>query len=553
MPKNNHTYKWAQLIKWGGKLADIQKQQKTMRVSYIVLLLGVFMAALDNGIISAALTTINGTFNVSATLGTWGITLYTLGMAVATPIVGKLSDRYGRKKLFLIELIIFTIGSLGVALSPNFAFFLGSRLFQSFGGGGLFIIASSHIISTVTKQKQGSMLGMLGAMNGIASVIGPNIGSFLIDITGNWHWLFLINVPIGILLVIFGWFALEETRIEVQSKIDYYGITLLSLSILAVMFAVNNLGSGETLTGSFLSIGVLGLLLLGIAVFAFLLMLEKRQEGGNVDPILPYTLLKKPTYAVTMLLALMSGTFIGAVIFIPSFAEQVIGIPAAKSGYWMTPLALASGIGAGGGGFFVDKRGPVQTLVLLGLIAMIGFGGLAFFTSTKLSFIVFTVIAGIGFGFALGAPLTVLTSNAAGKQKGTAIGTLSVARQIGLTISPTIFGAFIQQGFSKLGGIIPEKLMQNGINPSDMPEEAMHQIKGEGGYSNIQESIANIPDEDVQSALYQAFEEAAQLAYQPIYLFAAIMAVLLIGLALIFQKQFKKDEQEEEKASEELE
>src|SRR5699024_10088007 len=88
----------------------------------------------------------------------------------------------------------------------------------------------------------------------------------------------------------------------------------------------------------------------------------KRQEGGNVDPILPYTLLKKPTYAVTMLLALMSGTFIGAVIFIPSFAEQVIGIPDAKSGYWMTPLALASGIGAGGGGFFVDKRGPVQTL-----------------------------------------------------------------------------------------------------------------------------------------------------------------------------------------------
>src|SRR5699024_12508266 len=107
----------------------------------------------------------------------------------------------------------------------------------------------------------------------------------------------------------------------------------------------------------------------------------------------------------------------------------------------------------------------------------------------------------------------------------------------------TLCVAFMQQGVSKCGGISPENLTQNSMNPSDMPEEAMHQIKGEGGYSNIQESIANIPDEDVQSALYQAFEEAAQLAYQPIYLFAAIMAVLLIGLALIFQKQFKKDEQ----------
>src|SRR5699024_7082218 len=140
-------------------MADIQKQQKTMRVSYIVLLLGVFMAALDNGIISAALTTINGTFNVSATLGTWGITLYTLVMAIATLIVGELSDRYGRKKLFLIELIIFTIGSVGGALSTNFALFLGSPLCKSSGGGGLFIIASTHIISTVTKQKEGSMLG----------------------------------------------------------------------------------------------------------------------------------------------------------------------------------------------------------------------------------------------------------------------------------------------------------------------------------------------------------------------------------------------------------
>src|SRR5690625_2781658 len=103
-------------------------------ISFTILLIGVFMAALDNGIISAALTTINSSFGVSATAGTWGITLYTLGLAIATPIVGKLSDRYVRKKLFLIEIIIFTIGSLGVALSPNFTFFLVSRLVQSFGG-----------------------------------------------------------------------------------------------------------------------------------------------------------------------------------------------------------------------------------------------------------------------------------------------------------------------------------------------------------------------------------------------------------------------------------
>lgn len=520
-------------------MAEVQKHSN-MNLAFVVLLIGVFMAALDNGIISAALTTINSSFNVSATHGTWGITLYTLGLAIATPIVGKLSDRYGRKKLFLIEIAIFTIGSLGVALSPNFAFFLGARLFQSLGGGGIFIIASSYVISSFTKEKQGSMLGLIGGMNGMASVIGPNIGSFLIDFTGSWHWLFLINVPIGILLVVLGFFTLQESKEEVLSKIDFLGILLLSFSILSIMFAINNLGQGSLLNAS-----VLGLLLLGVAIFAALIIVEKRSEQKQqIDPILPYSLLRKTTYSVTMIMALLSGTFIGAIIFIPSFAEQILGIPAAKSGYWMTPLALASGIGAGGGGYFVDKQGPVRTLIMSGIISIIGFGGLSLFTDTKVTFIIFSVIAGIGFGFVLGAPLTVLTSNAAGTQKGSALGTLSVARQIGLTISPTVFGAMIQRGFSQIGDIIPEKLQEHGVDPAAMPPGSMESIEGTN-YSDIQSAIAKIPSTDVQDALREAFSVAAHRAYEPIYMTTAIAAVLLIILVVLFRKKFRADAAED--------
>src|SRR5699024_12685394 len=164
-----------------------------------------------------------------ATHRSWIITRYALGLAMTTPIVGKLTDRYRRKKLYLVEIAIFTVGSLGVALSPNFTFFLASRLLQSFGGGGIFIIASAHVLSTVRKDKQGSMLGMLGGMNGIASVIGPNIGSFLMDLTGTWHWLFLINIPIGVLLLIGGSVVLKETKEYVTAKTKYLGMTLRSL------------------------------------------------------------------------------------------------------------------------------------------------------------------------------------------------------------------------------------------------------------------------------------------------------------------------------------
>ncbi|GKV66101.1 MULTISPECIES: MFS transporter [Sporosarcina] len=528
-------------------MTESKKRSGGKNIGFAILLIGVFMAALDNGIISAALTTINSSFDVSATSGSWGITLYTLGLAVATPIVGKLADRYGRKKLFLIEVAIFTIGSLGVALSPNFELFLAARLFQSFGGGGIFIIASSHILSTFSKETQGSKLGLLGGMNGIASVIGPNIGSFLIDVTGNWHWLFLINLPIGVLLVVFGWITLQETKTEVLSKIDFLGISLLSFSILSVMFAVNNMGEGNLLD-SLLGWSTLGLLLLGVVIFAVLIFVEKRHEKSQTtDPILPYHLLRKPTYAVTMVMGLLSGIFIGSIIFIPSYVEQILGISAAKSGYWMTPLAIASGIGAAGGGFFVDKQGPVKTLIYSGIISIIGFGGLGMFVDSKTTFIIFSVIAGIGFGFVLGAPLTVLTSNAAGEQKGSAIGTLSVARQVGLTISPTIFAAFIQQGFGKLSMLIPQKIQEHGIDPSQMPGGAMEQISG-SGYANIQESIAKIPDPEVQSALHEAFQSAVRSAYEPIYLTTAGAAVLLIILVSVFSKKFAEDAREDKDA-----
>ena len=186
------------------------KSSQTWAITLFAI--GVFMAALDNGIISAALTTINSSFEVDASWGAWGVTLYTLGLAISVPIIGKLSDRYGRKKLFIFEIALFGIGSLLVALSPNFTFYLVARFIQAMGGGGIFIIGSSHVLSTLPAEKQGKALGMLGGMNGIAAVLGPNLGSIILDLTDSWHWLFLINVPIAIFLIIMGFLKLEETK-----------------------------------------------------------------------------------------------------------------------------------------------------------------------------------------------------------------------------------------------------------------------------------------------------------------------------------------------------
>lgn len=294
--------------------------------------IGVFMAALDNGIISAALTTINSSFEVDANWGAWGVTLYTLGLAISVPIVGKLSDRFGRKKLFVVEIALFGIGSLLVALSPNFAFYLIARFIQAMGGGGIFIIGSSHVLSTLPKEKQGKALGLLGGMNGMAAVIGPNLGSIILDLTGSWHWLFLINVPIAIVLVILGTMKLQETKDPTPGKLDFLGTVILSFAISGIMYGLTNV-EGSNFFKGLTATNVYPYLLAGIVLLVILYFYETRLQRGGGDPILPVTLMRQPTYLITLVVGGLSGMLLAAMIFVPAFFEQVLGISSENSGY----------------------------------------------------------------------------------------------------------------------------------------------------------------------------------------------------------------------------
>ncbi|MDL5140563.1 MFS transporter [Bacillus atrophaeus] len=485
--------------------------------------IGVFMAALDNGIISAALTTINSSFGVSPSWGSWGITLYTLGLSVSVPIVGKLSDRYGRKKLFMIEVGLFGLGSLLVALSQSFPMFLISRLVQALGGGGIFIIGSSHILATLPKEKQGKALGLLGAMNGMAAVLGPNIGSFLLDWSGSWHWLFLINLPIAVLLVIFGGLFIIETKASEAKRLDFLGSLILSLSILSVMYGITNL-DGAKLLSSITELNVYGFMVLGLGLFALLLWYEKRVEIRGGDPILAYSLLQNKVFQWTLVIGFLSGGLLAAVIFIPSYVEQYLGVSAAKAGYWMTPLALASGVGAWLGGAFTDKKGPVKTTLLSGIISMIGFSLFPLWVTEKWEFVIASMIAGAGFGFLLGAPLNVLVSEAADVNKGTALGTLSLVRQVGLTLAPAFYAGFITAGFDRVGDEVSSRLSDSGFSSKDIPIPDI----SSGQSASFQEQLQHIPVPEVRHAITEAIHVSVGSGFSHLYASAAVISFLVI-------------------------
>ncbi|MHC5374208.1 MFS transporter [Enterococcus sp. LJL120] len=493
------------------------QKAKTSTFALIIFIVGVFMSALDNGIISSALTTITYSFNISEVQGTWGITLYTLGMAVSTPIIGKLADKFGRRKLFLIEVSVFALGSLLVALSPSFVFFLAARVLQSLGGGGLFIIASSHILSTYPKEKQGALLGALGAINGIASVVGPNLGSLILNVTGHWSWLFLINLPIAVFVLIAGFIAIPETKNASSNGLDYKGLSLLTLGILSFMLAITNLQSGALLT-SLLTVSVWGFILLGIALFAAFVMVEKK-VSAKVDPFLPYNLIRSRGFLLTLLMGLLSGTLIAIFVFIPSFVEHRYGIAANSSGVWMSGIGLGSILGAGLGGMLVSKLGATRTIQISGLISVVGFGFIALYTPTTIWFLIASTIAGFGFGMLMGAPFSVLMSEIAGtKENGVALGTLSVSRQVGITIAPTIYATLVQSSFANF---VSTKLdTVSGVNIKDSQQSV----------EDLYVQIQNIGDSSLREQAVRLFQTTAATAYQHLFLAAVgAAAIIFVG------------------------
>src|SRR5690625_2624796 len=426
---------------------------KSQKWAITLFTIGVFMAGLDNGIISTALTTINDSFGVSPAWGAWSITLYTLGIAISVPIIGKLSDRFGRRRLFIIEIAIFGVGSLLVALSPNFIFLLAARFIQSIGGGGIFIIGSSHILATLPKDKQGKALGLLGGMHGISAVIGLNLGAVILSLTGSWHWMFLINIPIANFLVIFGYLKIEETKLGTAKPFDFLGTLLLTFGILALMYGITNLNS-QALFESIVDITVSPFLVIGLLLFVLFVLHERRVEKRDGDPIIKFSLLKNRLFQ-------------------------------------LTPMALASGIGAGLGGYLTDKQGAIKTVIYAGVIGVIGFFFFPFWVDGLGTFMIASVLAGIGLGILLGAPLNVLVGeSAAHNEEGSALGTLSLIRQMGLSLFPTLYAGYIAGAFTNIAPVMKDKYGDLGLE----------NVSGEENYGAVIDQLHQISDPDMRAA-----------------------------------------------------
>ena len=234
---------------------------RTRNLILILFLIGVFMGSLDTGIIGPVLPSIEQSFNLTSRESSWIFTLFVIFFMIGSPVMAKFSDFYGRKKIFILDVVLFGIGSCLIAFSANIeSIFLG-RIIQGFGCGGIFPVGGAFIGDAFPLEERGKALGILGSVFGISAIGGPLVGAALIPY--GWNWCFTINIPISIFIILFALYILPDAENKRKLKIDYPGILILSLLSIFLAYGLNQIDSSNFIS-SLLSPKVLSSFLIDI-------------------------------------------------------------------------------------------------------------------------------------------------------------------------------------------------------------------------------------------------------------------------------------------------
>mgnify|MGYP004442975499 CR=1 FL=1 len=470
----------------------------------VVYLLGIFMGAIDTGSVTPARTIIQNDLMVNDNTGIWMITIYTLAYAASIPIMGKLADKFGRKYIYLISISLFGIGSLFCGLSQNlgsFSILLISRVVQAIGGGGIVPVATAEFGTTFPKEKRGFALGMVGGVYGIANIFGASAGSAIIDIFGqhNWQFIFYINVPITIFIIVAGIITLPNTKIADVKRIDYFGITTLTLMVLSILYGLKNIDYFN-FQDTFLSTSVYPYLIVFIVLLPIFIAIEKKAE----DPVINISYFKNVKIIITFFIAFITGIIIMGMIFVPQFAENSLKITTGSGGYFVIILGVFAGIGAPFSGKLIDKYGAKVVLGTGFIASILGSLYIVFYAAANpslFSVVLCLILLGTGIGFTMGTPINyMMLDNTRVEEANSALAAVSLIRSIGTAVAPAIMIGFISHaGMSVQDNIMT--LIPNEVHVPKLPyaEELTTQLDELKENPSMAEKLKGIDIPDLAS------------------------------------------------------
>lgn len=502
-----------------------QPQSVALVISAVAATL--LLASLGQTIVSTALPTIVGQLGGLDHL-TWVVIAYLLSSTVVAPIYGKLGDLFGRKIVLQSAIVIFLGGALLSAMASSMTFLIVARAIQGLGGGGLMVVAMTVVADIIPPRQRGKIQGIFGAVFGVATVIGPLAGGFIVE-NLSWQWIFLINLPIGALALAVIAIALKPRPERVAHKVDYAGFVLLSGALTSFVLATS-LGGTTYAWGSLQIIGMITLAAVFLVLFIW-------TEASAAEPVLPLQLFRNNTFLVTNMIGFLVGmAMFGSITFLPMYLQLAKGVSPTDSALQLLPMMVGL-IGASmASGFIMTRTGRYRLLPRLSTFVLV-VGMLLLATmgldTPSWQIAIFMLLVGMGIGPVNSVSVTA-TQNAVKRDLvGVATAGTTLFRQIGGSIGVSAFGAIFSAGLAaRMAELMP--------------------AGSEGGAAGFSASIVASLPEPLREQVLEAFAAALH----PVFYTAAAAALIAFALTFVLEERplsntLRQDPPEAEIAAEE--
>ncbi|MDP1901602.1 MAG: MFS transporter [Rubrivivax sp.] len=398
-----------------------------------VLFIGVFMAALDTAIIGPVIPALRSAFGVDNREVGLVLVVFILFSLCSTALMANLGDRHGRRPVYLASVALFALGSLIIAVAPHFWMIVAGRAVQGMGGGGIIPTASAVIADAFPSDKRGRALGLIGAVYGMAFVLGPPLAG-LVMVVASWHWIFLANLPIAALVLALGAAALPaRPPAGAPAPLDVTGILVVFAMLGALVLGITRVADG--LLGMALWPWFLAA---ALAMLVMLVQIEKRAAR----PVIPLSLFANRQLATAYLLTAGAGFGMGGVVFLASIAHLAHGVTAQHTGFVLMPMVVCSMLGSMGSGRLLNRLGA-RALILAGFALMaLGYGASAFTGFGLAGFLAASTPVGLGVGVVVGGALrSIAIDEAPVAVRGAAQGLINICTSIGTLLSVTAIAA----------------------------------------------------------------------------------------------------------------
>ncbi|WP_296647479.1 MDR family MFS transporter [Rhodoluna sp.] len=495
------------------------------------LMSGMFLSALDQSVVGSAMRTIADDLQ-GLELQAWATTAYLITSTITTPLYGKLGDIFGRRRLFIFAIIVFVVGSVAGAFSNSMFELAAWRAFQGIGAGGLFTLSLTILADIVPPRERARYQGMFMAVFGTSSVLGPLIGGLFADIDtflfiDGWRWIFLINLPIGIVALLMVVAFLHVPHTARKSRIDWWGAAAIIVAVVPLLLVAENGRDWGWDSSSSIALYVTG----AIGIVAFILI--ERKMG--TDAILPLHLFKSRTFSMTTIMGVIVGVgMFGGMMTIPLILQIVDGASPTEAGLLMIPMTIGMMTASMGSGIITGRTGKYKIFMIGGTglmtISYIYFGQMTYdWEVWQIS--IGMVVLGLGLG-QLMQTLTVAAQNSVEAANiGVATSSSTFFRQMGGTAGVAVFLSILFATLADKGTWIGEQIaavLKAKPELMSLPENAVLTQAGPGGLSDLvakDSSFLQTISPEISEPILVAFTQAGVVVFNSA---AAVIAVAFV-------------------------